>query len=260
METSTKLGSNTVISMPLDIVADVEESDATGSNIVLPVSTAPVLNNECKIRLLDSYQHKESVSVLISDRYSWRGYGAPRMEEDPNMLTLQAAIGDETVGTISVNLDSPKGLKLDQLFKKEIDHMRKEGRRICEFTRLAVDGDVKSKRVLGGLFHVAVINAARVHACTDICIEVNPRHVRFYQQALSFCRMSGVRENEQIKAPSVLMSIELDYCVSLVHKFGGRPHLACTERSFYPYFFSQEDEDILLRRLISIQGNKKGAA
>ncbi|PXX43780.1 N-acyl amino acid synthase FeeM domain-containing protein [Undibacterium pigrum] len=260
METSTTLGSNTVISMPLDIVAHAEESAAAGSNIAVSASATSAINNECKIRLLDSCQHKESVSVLINDRYSWRGYGAPQMEEDSNMLTLQAAIGEETVGTISVNLDSPKGLKLDQLFKKEIDHMRKEGRRICEFTRLAVDSDIKSKRVLGGLFHVAVINAARVHSCTDICIEVNPRHVRFYQQALNFCRMSGVRENEQIKAPSVLMSIELDYCVSLVHKFGGQPHLASTERSFYPYFFSQEDEDILLRRLIGIQRNKKGAA
>ena len=36
------------------------------------------------------------------------------------------------------------------------------------------------------LFHIAYIFARRMHDRTDLLIEVNPRHVRFYERMLGF--------------------------------------------------------------------------
>jgi hypothetical protein len=45
---------------------------------------------------------------------------------------------------------------------------------------------VRSKTSLANLFHLAVIYARDIHHCTDIIIEVNPRHRRFYERMLGF--------------------------------------------------------------------------
>jgi hypothetical protein len=66
---------------------------------------------------------------------------------------LIATDAAETIGTLSIRFDSPDGLLADDLFSPEIDALRAEGRRLCEFTKLAMDHVVKSKRVLASLFH-----------------------------------------------------------------------------------------------------------
>ncbi|MGV7643067.1 N-acyl amino acid synthase FeeM domain-containing protein, partial [Mycobacterium kansasii] len=88
------------------------------------------------------------------------------------------------VGTLTIGLDSGIGLMADQIFKEELDEQRERGARMCEFTKLAFDPSVRSKASLANLFHLAVIYARDIHDCTDIVIEVNPRHRRFYQQML----------------------------------------------------------------------------
>jgi len=48
-----------------------------------------------------------------------------------------------------------------------------------------------------------------MHGVTDVFIEVNPRHVGFYQRALGFAVAAGERFCERVKAPSVLLKLEL---------------------------------------------------
>ena len=50
-------------------------------------------------------------------------------------------------------------------------------------------------------------------------------------------------------APTVLLSLELSHARSEIAKFGGRPDLAATEKSLYPYFFSPADEAGIVNRL-----------
>ena len=86
------------------------------------------------------------------------------------------SVRDQVMGMLTVGFDSDEGLLADDLFPDEVDALRAAGRQVCEFTKLAVDTLVRSQRVLTAMFHVAFIQAHRIHGCDNLLIEVNPRH------------------------------------------------------------------------------------
>ena len=47
-------------------------------------------------------------------------------------------------GTITMGFDVCEGLMVDDLFGAEVDALRERGLRLCEFTKLAIDGAVRS--------------------------------------------------------------------------------------------------------------------
>lgn len=250
MSTLPSLQANTIIKLP---AAFPIEADTHNFN---PDSTLPSqleTRQELKIRLLNEHNRLEPVNMLIRERYAWRGYSADGIKQTQHMLTLQATLAENTVGTISIRFDNQQGLQLDQLFKTEIDQLRHAGRHICEFTKLAISGDSQSRQLTAALFHIAFICAYRIHQCSDICIEVNPRHVAFYKRMLDFRQLSEARENPKIQAPSVLMAIDLAHGASMIRQFAGKLELAGKIRSFYPYFFAPEQEQELTERLCSLQ-------
>ncbi len=140
-----------------------------------------------KIRLADTEAGRNSASMLIKKMYAWRGYaGAHDVPSNPNRITLTASDKDTVVGTITLNLDSPVGLLADDIFKAEIDAYRQPGAKLCELTKLAIDSSIRSMSMLAALFHIAFIYGRRLHRCTAVFIEVNPRHLHFYQRMLGF--------------------------------------------------------------------------
>ncbi len=204
-----------------------------------------------KIRTATSTGERSSASILIKRMYATRGYNAPSLPpfQPSNVVTLMATEDDVTIGTLSVGFDSPYGLLADDLFREEIDELRMCGRRVCEFTKLAMDQVVKSKRVLAYLFHTAYIWAHRLRGYDDLLIEVNPRHVRYYQKMLGFTVMGPERLNRRVNAPAVLLRLDLDEAHAQIAAFGGKPHLAANERSLYPYFFSIQQEAGIVGRM-----------
>jgi hypothetical protein len=88
-----------------------------------------------------------------------------------------------------------------------VQDLRDSGRSICEFTKLAMDSVLGSKRVLASLFHVAYIYAYRVKGFDCLLIEVNPRHVRYYEKILGFRVIGPKRTNRRVNAPAVLMAL-----------------------------------------------------
>ena len=205
------------------------------------------------IRLTDTADGRNSASMLINKMYAWRGYaGKHQLTDDPNRITLTATDKGDVVGTLTIGIDSPIGLMADQIFKEELDGYRNRGARLCEFTKLAFDPSVRSKTSLANLFHLAVIYARDLHHCTDIFIEVNPRHRRFYERMLGFQQEGEMKVNQRVDAPAYLMRISLDYATDQIQKFGGTFDADGTtsERSFYPYFFSPREERGIVNRLL----------
>ena len=49
-----------------------------------------------------------------------------------------------------------------------------------------------------------------IHALTDVVIEVNPRHVRFYRRVFGFVVAGAGRLCTRVGAPSVLMQLDLE--------------------------------------------------
>jgi hypothetical protein len=206
------------------------------------------------IRLTDTAKGRNSASMLVNKMYAWRGYaGTHQFSDDPNRITLTATDKGEVVGTLTLGIDSPIGLMADQIFKEELDAHRARGAKLCEFTKLAFDPTVRSKTSLANLFHLAVIYARDIHDCTDIVIEVNPRHRRFYEHMLGFKREGDLKDNPRVNAPAYLLRIELAYVTEQIQKHGGTfsesATEAATERSFYPYFFSPREEQGIINRL-----------
>jgi len=204
-----------------------------------------------KIRAADTEGQRSSANVLINRRYSWRGYEVPSLQEDDNLdrITLVASDEDTTIGTLSIGFDGAGGLLVEELFPREVRALRDSGRSICEFTKLAMDSVLGSKRVLASLFHVAYIYAYRVKGFDCLLVEVNPRHVRYYEKILGFKVMGPERTNRRVNAPAVLLCLDFAHTEEQIGKFGGQPQLSVTERSLYPYSFSVDEEAGIVGRL-----------
>lgn len=205
---------------------------------------------EFKVRLANTEDRRKSASLLIQKMYSWRGYDSPDLKGDPYKITLAAFQNDKVIGTLTLGLDSPAGLVVDQLYKVEADKLRAEGRSLCDVTKLAVDQDIKSKSVLGALFHLSVIYGRNIHHATDFLIEVNPRHALFYQRMIGFVPWGEERMCPRVNAPAVLLKLDLEYADEQVRLYGGLGAEAHGVKSIYPYWFSKEDELGITERLL----------
>lgn len=208
-----------------------------------------------RIRSADSYVYRDAANTLLKQRYAWRGYHAVSLPSDQttNRITLSAAEEDETIGTITVALDGPEGLSAEDAFPEEVRQLRADGLRVCEFTKLAIDPIAGSKRVLAALFHVAYIVAHRLRQYDVLVMEVNPRHVRYYQRMLGARVLGEQRLNRFVNAPAVLLSIPFDYIREQIQVHGGEGDNAPDERSLYPYAFSQREEQGIIGRLMAAQ-------
>lgn len=219
-----------------------EESD--GLNIHLS-------EQQFKLRLANSEGKRESASLLINKMYSWRGYDTAGLANDNhNRITLMADTDGKPIGTLTIGLDSPGGLLADQLYHDELDRLRQAGASVCEFTKLAVDQAMQSKRVLAALYHLAYIYAHRIHGASDLVIEVNPRHVVFYRRMLGLDQLGEERMCPRVHAPAVLLRLSMAYARDQIARYGGHFRDLPGMRSLYPYFLNVKDEDGITERLM----------
>lgn len=209
--------------------------------------------DEFKIRLASSDERAQQASFLVRKRYAEAGYvptGTSRPQGCPAEITLLSYLNEEVVGTLTVGLDVGQGLYADELYKAEIDRLRADGRKVAEFTKLAVDTKRASKQVLASLFHIAYIHLRRIWRYTDMVIEVNPDHVDFYKKMLGFVDFGPQRHCARVNAPAVLLWLQADDVDRWIEDYGGRPELAKQVRLLYPYFFSPNKDREIARHLI----------
>lgn len=146
--------------------------------------------------------------MLVRRMYAWRGYqndSKHEHPENPYRLALAAWQDDDLVATLTLGRDGQAGLLSEALYGKEIAGLRQVGRTICEFSRLAVDPDYSSRQLLARLFSSAHDYALTSFGATDAVIEVNPRHVRFYEREFGFAQIGDLRICPRVEAPAVLM-------------------------------------------------------
>jgi hypothetical protein len=212
---------------------------------------ADEFDNPFRIAVVEQAALRQRTNDLVERRYAWRGYSTNPLEAGADgKITLSAFVEGSTVATITAGLDTDAGLYVSRVYPDSVRELRDEGRKLCEFTRLAVDESVRSQAVLGSIFHVACLYAIEVHRCSDVLIEVNPRHVRFYERMLGFTRAAEERLDPEVNAPAVLLRLDLSHCAREIARLGGRRrHAGRSERSFYPYFFAPEKAAEVLGRL-----------
>ncbi|OYY95559.1 MAG: hypothetical protein B7Y41_03400 [Hydrogenophilales bacterium 28-61-23] len=206
-----------------------------------------------KIRLAHDDSRTREARFLVEKRYRDVGYQVTAQSGQqvcPERITLATYKGDEVIGTITVGFDTGAGLLVDELYKQEVDSLRQQGLRVCEFTKLAIDHKGASKRMIAGLFQVASLYAVKIWGYTDIVIEVNPSHVAFYQRMLGFQPLGIERICPRVGAPALLLRLDAaNYGTQMIEKFAGHPELSRQERSLYPYFMSPHEERVILARI-----------
>jgi hypothetical protein len=209
-----------------------------------------------KIRAADSEGRRSSARILVNRMYASRGYHSTTTapDEPANRITLVASDHDETIGTLSVSFDGDDGLLVDQLFAVEADALRAANRKLCEFTKLAVDPVARSKRVLASLFHVAYIVAFRLKGFDLLLIEVNPRHVRYYERMLGFEVIGVERLNLRVNAPAVLLCLDFRHTQQRLRELASLNEPTARDGSLYPYFFSVAEEAGIVGRLQGLSG------
>lgn len=211
------------------------------------VSGAPAAPGIFRICLGSSAGARRSARELVERRYSWRGYAVTR-HADPAVCTFVAAgDGDAVVGTVGVRVEAARApLAAEALYREELAALRSAGARLCEFTRLALDVRNAGKPVLARLFHSAYLYAALLCGATHAVIEVNPRHVRFYERALGFERVGVERMNDRVDAPAVLLAASFADVAAAVADAKARP---ASDHNLYPFGWSPSEERRVVRRL-----------
>lgn len=242
------VGRHTIVSVDARIGLQPMCADPLGEAL----NTVQMGQQKFKIRLTRDAQHTQSANLLIRKMYSWRGYAthASTVNAAPNNICLSVFADEHAIGTLTLGIDSPEGISAMEMFKPEVSQLRAQGRVLCEMTKLAVDQNVRSRKVLASLFHIAYIYARHLNACTDILIEVNPRHVAFYKRMLGFRQIGAERVCTRVNAPAVLLQLETDYVEIQVRKFGGLLETVKGEKSLYPYFFTPAEEAGIAQRLL----------
>lgn len=212
-----------------------------------------VERNNFHVRLANTQERQSQVSTLINRMYSWRGYqlDANKPRYHPNRTTLQACRGKETLGTLTLNVDSGCGLFADDLYRGEINALRQRGGKVCELTGLAVGVRLDSAELLATLFHLMHILARRLHRATDAVIEINPRHLQYYERLLGFRQIGERKTCGRVKAPAVLLHIEADFVEEQIAlRAGSRKR---SGHSLYPYFFSSRETEHISRRIMEMK-------
>ena len=204
------------------------------------------------IHAVHTEHHRHEARQLVHHRYVQRGYRREHPQaarHEHNVLTLSAIGAGGTLGTLGIRFDVAQGLSADVAFADEMSALRGQGRRICEFTQLALDYQAASKPVLAALFHTAYLHAYKMYGVEMLVIEVNPRHVPYYRRMLHFKVCSDVKTNTQVHAPAVLMSLDLVEGEQLIARYAGHPQMMSVVRNLYPLFFSPEREAEILAQL-----------
>jgi hypothetical protein len=205
-----------------------------------------------EVRCASSGLRRSRSEELCRRMYALRGY---KHTVDPAdtaralTVTFQACRGNSVFGTITVQFDSPEGLAADALYRREIDAYRSAGATVCELTRLALSNEHGSKQSLAGLFHVAYLFFGVLAGATDLFVEVNPRHAKFYERMLGFKQKGECRTCARVEAPAVLMHLETAHIARRISAAQARQR--SSEHSWYAYSLSKEQEAKVLAEVIA---------
>lgn len=171
---------------------------------------------EIELSVAKSRREREEAEELVYRQYTARGFSVaepgsqpyPAREDAWRESVIIARIRGRVIGTLTVGIDSPKGLLVDEANRDQVDPLREEGLRLGEVVRFALDKEVDSRRVLAALFNAAhgIMEANRLQ---HVFIEVNPRHVAFYRRAFCFKVVGKQKCCPRVGAPSVLLRMRV---------------------------------------------------
>jgi hypothetical protein len=156
---------------------------------------------------------------LLHDNYVEQGYMFPHpsglrvtiFNALPTTRTFIAVNAGRVVSCLTLVPDSPLGLPMDDIYREELDGLRRSGRRMAEVSGLATDRSVCEAGCTILLNLVKCLYAqALASGLDDICIAVNPSHKRFYETGLGFRVLGDLKTYSSVNyAPAYALRLEV---------------------------------------------------
>lgn len=179
-----------------------------------------VRKNEFEIKIAEKYTEWEGAFRLLYEVYFDAGYVVEPVPSKimfglhhfhANTVVFIANFSDTPVSTLTQFFDNPVfGLPSDQIYKKELDALRAEGRIISEIGGLATRKKFRWQNLLLHLCQ-AMYWHSRSRKVDDLCIAVNPKHVSYYKTVFLFETIGPITFHPGVHAPAVLMRLNLDH-------------------------------------------------
>jgi hypothetical protein len=182
------------------------------------------------VGLVVSSAEREACFRLVHAQYVDRGYAEP----DPSgrRVLLHQALATtrmfrvtsaaRVVATVTLVPDSVLGLPMDDLYAAELRPLRAAGRRLSEVSALAAAAGTGAVTI-AHLMSQLVLYAEELGRVDDLCVTVNPRHIRFYER-LGFTRLGSLKRYAAVNgAPAVALRLDLRAALSTA---GERPAAA----------------------------------
>ncbi|WP_165312847.1 N-acyl amino acid synthase FeeM domain-containing protein [Vibrio ziniensis] len=91
----------------------------------------------------------------------------------------------QIVGTVTLVLDSPMGLPMEEFCASEVAKLRAEGRRMAEVIAFSVNPKYTKYKVFLHMFKL-LFQFAAMKEVTDLCCSVTERHIKFYRKVCLF--------------------------------------------------------------------------
>lgn len=172
----------------------------------------------------------ERAFSLVYKEYASRGY-IPKDYKSKIRLSLYSALPstttfiakqrDKVVATVTLIPDSPMGVPMDKIYKKELDVFRKKKLRIAEVSQLSIDEKLFPKGWFSmfnfsklifvfALFKLVFDYARNIAELDELCIAVNPKHQYLYK-FIFFEPIGGLKYYGSVnKAPALAFHLSLN--------------------------------------------------
>lgn len=208
------------------------------------------------IKVANTQEEREAVFKLGYQEYLKKGFINENPQEwlirnydvDPETVTLIVKDKQNNiVGSVTLVFDLDTKLPAEKIFKSDLNVLRRNNEKIVELSRLVIDPQHRnSKEILVLLFNYLYIYSYLVKKYTCLIIEVNPRHIVFYQELLHFNKVGAERACPSVQnAPAMLMYLSLQKSRMELIKIQDNKMKLARNRSLYQYFISIEQENLV---------------
>lgn len=211
---------------------------------------------KCGIRykIVERKKELESACRLVHDRYVDKGYMAPR--EHGLRLSFHNALPETTtfigkhhervVYTMTLFQDSDMGLPMDGIYKKELDSLRYQGRKIAEVGSLATHPDIRSddQTILMHGKKITLKYSIDHLGIDDLVIAINPKHQWFYEHIMLCEKIGDLKTYDYVNnAPAVAYRLNLK---SVKERFRTTYKDMPLEKNLHHFLFKENSPSIEL--------------
>jgi hypothetical protein len=194
------------------------------------------------IKFAESLEEFKEAFSLLHDVYLKMGYlSAPKPHGMlygvhsllPDTVVFVAKSYKTVISTLTEIFDTDAfGLPMDAIYREETDALRAQGRKIVELSALVTPKNLRWRNLFMYLAQVMYWYSV-YRGVNDLCIAVNPKHVRFYKSIFLFEDFGPERHFPKVQAPAVALRLNLDDIVEKLKDAYGELDFDC---NLYDYF------------------------